>query len=164
MKIRRHGRMVLGVVCVAGALTLSTAQAQTEKAAPPVDQAKEPAPHFCTDCSNSVMAFDETVGEPFREGWTRRIIYTGNLMMVLIDIDNGPQAQPDPFHSHPHEQAALVVAGEILYFCEGEKPRHLKAGDMYAVASGQKHAIQVLTKHVRLVDTFNPIREDFLKK
>jgi quercetin dioxygenase-like cupin family protein len=149
-------RIVAGLALVAGLAALVTAQAAKAE--------KKPGPHFCSDCATSVVAYDETVGDPFREGWKRRIVYTKNLMMVLIDIDNGPQAQPDPFHSHPHEQAAFVAEGEILYFCEGEQPRRLKAGDLYAVAAGQKHAIQVLSKKVRLVDTFNPIREDFLPK
>ncbi len=150
-------RVILGLTAIAGFSALLAAQATKA-------EQKPNAPHLCSDCATSVVAYDETVGEPFREGWKRRIVYTKNLMMVLIDIDNGPQAQPDPFHSHPHEQAAFVAEGEILYFCEGEKPRRLKAGDLYAVAANQKHAIQVLSKHVRLVDTFNPVREDFLPK
>jgi replication-associated recombination protein RarA len=32
-----------------------------------------------------------------------------------------------------------------------------------AFQSGKPHSIQQLTKHVRLVDCFTPIREDFLK-
>jgi len=35
------------------------------------------------------------------------------------------------------------------------------AGDMFAVPPEKKHTIKLLTEKVRLVDSFNPIREDF---
>jgi len=53
------------------------------------------------------------------------------------------------------------VEGELLFFVEGEA-HHLKPGDMITVPGGVAHTIQVLTPHVRLVDAFAPIREDFL--
>ena len=34
---------------------------------------------------------------------------------------------------------------------------------MIAVAPNLPHTIQPLSAHVRLVDTFNPIREEFLR-
>jgi hypothetical protein len=33
---------------------------------------------------------------------------------------------------------------------------------MFAVPSGKKHAIQLLSPTARLIDSFNPVREDFL--
>jgi hypothetical protein len=33
---------------------------------------------------------------------------------------------------------------------------------VFLVPSGMPHSIQQLTEHVRLVDCFTPIREDFL--
>jgi hypothetical protein len=38
----------------------------------------------------------------------------------------------------------------------------LKAGDMFEVPSGKLHTIKLLTEKARLVDSFSPIREDFL--
>jgi len=84
-------------------------------------------------------------------------------MTVVLDVDNGPWTAPDPYHSHQHEQISYVAEGEILFLAEGEEPRRLGAGDLFAVPSGKPHSIQLLSKHARLVDTFNPIREDFLK-
>ena len=112
----------------------------------------------------ATLLFDKVPYEIVREGLQRKIIYTGNLMNVLIDFTNGPWDQPEPYHSHPHEQTSYIAGGEILFFCEGEKEQHLKEGDMFAVPSGFRHTIQLLTKEVRLVDSFTPIREDFLKK
>ena len=47
---------------------------------------------------------------------TRYLAHTDNLMMVVIDFNDGPTNEPDPLHSHPHEQVSYVVSGEILFF------------------------------------------------
>jgi quercetin dioxygenase-like cupin family protein len=111
----------------------------------------------------SVISYRDSQGERFREGWERRIVHTSQLMTVLIDVTNGPWAAADPYHAHPHEQTTFVAEGEVLFLVEGDAPRHLYAGDLVAVPSGRPHAIQLLSAHARLVDSFNPIREDFLK-
>ncbi|MEN8116050.1 MAG: cupin domain-containing protein [Bacteroidota bacterium] len=111
----------------------------------------------------AVLKFDEVPFEKIKEGLQRKIIHTSNLMTVLIDFSNGPWDEPEPPHSHPHEQTSYVAEGEIIFYCEGEPDQHLKAGDMFAVPPGKMHTIKLLIKNVRLVDSFNPIREDFLK-
>ncbi len=98
-----------------------------------------------------------------RKGVFRSMIYTENLMLAIIDFTNGPWEEPEPFHSHPHEQASYVAEGELIFYCEDQPDRHLKAGDMFAVPSGKKHTIKILTERVRLADSFNPVRMDFLK-
>ena len=110
----------------------------------------------------ATLLFDKTPYTKVREGLDRKIIHTNTLMTVLIDFTDGPWAEPEPPHSHPHEQTSYVAAGEIIFFCEDEEPVNLKAGDMFAAPSGKKHCIQLLTPSVRLVDSFSPIREDFL--
>jgi quercetin dioxygenase-like cupin family protein len=110
----------------------------------------------------AVLKFDDVPYELVREGLQRKIIHTDNLMTVLIDFSDGPWDKPEPPHSHPHEQTSYVAAGEIIFFCEGEADQHLKAGDMFAVPSGRPHTIQLLTEKARLIDNFNPVREDFL--
>jgi quercetin dioxygenase-like cupin family protein len=109
-----------------------------------------------------VLQFDQVPYEIVRPGLQRKIVHTENLMTVLIDFSDGPWEEPEPPHSHPHEQTSYVAKGEIVFYCEGEPDQHLKEGDMFAVPSGKNHTIKLLTKNVRLVDSFNPIREDFL--
>ena len=109
-----------------------------------------------------VLKFDNVPYEKVKEGLQRKIIHTENLMNVLIDFSNGPWEEPEPPHSHPHEQTSFVAKGEIIFYCEDEPEQHLKAGDMFAVPSGKKHTIKLLTGEVRLVDSFTPIREDFV--
>ena len=102
--------------------------------------------------------------EHLREGLSRRIIRTSRLMSVVLDVEGGPWTEPEPFHSHPHEQTTYVASGEVLFCSEGGVPELLNAGDMIAIPSGIPHSIQLLSASARLVDTFNPIREDFIRK
>ena len=104
----------------------------------------------------AVLKFDDVPYETVREGLQRKIIHTDNLMNVLIDFSDGPWEEPEPPHSHPHEQTSYVAEGEILFLCEGEPDQHLKAGDMFAVPSGRPHTIQLLTKKARLNNSSPP--------
>jgi quercetin dioxygenase-like cupin family protein len=110
----------------------------------------------------TVLKHDETPVVKIREGAERRLGHTDSLMIVVVDLYDGPTDQPDPPHSHPHEQVCYVAEGEILFVMDGQQTR-LGPGDMFLVPSGRSHTIQQLTEHVRLVDCFTPIREDFLK-
>lgn len=110
----------------------------------------------------AVLKYHEMPTQKIREGAERRLGHTNNLMIVVVDFYDGPKDQPDPPHSHPQEQVSYVVEGETFFVIDGEQTR-LGPGDMFLVPSGKPHAIQQLTEHVRLVDCFTPIREDFLK-
>ncbi|HSJ54142.1 MAG TPA: cupin domain-containing protein [Anaerolineae bacterium] len=98
-----------------------------------------------------------------RAGAERRLARTDHLMIVVVDLDDGPRDRPDIPHAHPHEQASYVAEGEVLFFMAG-RSTHLVPGDVYLVPSGEPHAIQQLTAHVRLIDCFTPVREDFLQE
>lgn len=103
------------------------------------------------------------IPEKVSHGVERRIVHLDNLMVVVIDFTYGPMQSPDPPHSHPHEQITYIVEGEINLFIAGEK-HHLVKGDMYSVPSGIPHCIQTLNKHVRLTDSFYPLRKNFINK
>jgi quercetin dioxygenase-like cupin family protein len=97
------------------------------------------------------------------EGFRRRITHLDNVMVVVCDFTNGPATEPDPPHSHPHEQITYVVQGELFLFL-GEEKHHLTEGDVFSVPPDLPHCIQTISSHVRLIDCFSPIREDFLKE
>lgn len=109
-----------------------------------------------------VLKVKEAKSSMVKDGVIRRLVHTPNLMMAVIDFTNGPWTVPDPPHSHLHEQTTYVEAGEIIFFCEGEPDKRLSAGDMFWVPSNKSHTIQLLSASARLVDSFNPIREEFL--
>ena len=96
------------------------------------------------------------------EGRSRYLGYTDNVMIAGVEFNDGPSPEPDTPHSHPHEQVSYVAAGEILLILGSERT-HLSEGDLFTVAPNVPHAVQTLTKHVRLIDAFNPIRGDFLR-
>ncbi len=111
----------------------------------------------------ATLLYDQVPATQVRVGLERKLIHCNDLMTVLIDFTDGPWENPEPYHSHPHEQTSYIASGEIIFFCEGEEPVQLKSGDMFAVPSGKQHTIQLLSSTARLIDSFNPIREDFLK-
>ena len=109
-----------------------------------------------------VIRFKNTPFEHVRKGLQRKIIHEKELMTVILDFSDGPWAEKEPPHSHAHEQTSYIAKGEIIFYCEGETDEHLIEGDMFVVPSGKKHTIKLLTKEARLVDSFTPLREDFL--
>ena len=104
----------------------------------------------------------ELTPQVIAEGRTRYLAHTDNLMMAVIDFNDGPTSQPDPPHSHPHEQVSYVASGEINFFLDND-PVRLGPGDMFTVPPNVPHAVQLLSDDVRLIDAFTPIREEFLK-
>ncbi|WP_167618430.1 cupin domain-containing protein [Maribellus sediminis] len=111
----------------------------------------------------SILKFDEVPYEQVNERVKRKLIHTENLMTVIVDFEGGPWPDTDPPHNHPHEQTSYIAEGEIVFYCEGEPDQAMKAGDMFAVPPYKMHSIKLLSKTARLVDSFNPVREDFLK-
>jgi len=109
-----------------------------------------------------VLKYGDTQPKIVREGLERRLAHIGDLMTVVLDFSDGPWAEKEAPHSHPHVQSCYLAEGEIIFYCEGEPDEHLKAGDVFVVPSGKIHTIKLLSKTARLVDNFSPIREDFL--
>ena len=109
----------------------------------------------------AIIKHSQAPKETIAEGRTRFLAQTDRLMTAVIDFRDGPTSEPDPPHSHPHEQITYVAEGEIFFCLENEK-HHLRAGDLFTVPGNVPHSVQLLSDKVRLVDTFTPIREDFL--
>lgn len=104
---------------------------------------------------------DATTRVTIAPGRERYLTHTGDLMMVVIDFEDGPMAEPDPPHSHRHDQTSYIAEGEVM-FTVGETVHHVKPGDLVAIPSDVPHTLQLLTRTARLVDAFHPIRDDFL--
>jgi quercetin dioxygenase-like cupin family protein len=108
------------------------------------------------DNGNSIIT------EKISAGRERRIANLENLMVVVFDFNDGPMNEPDPFHSHPHEQITYVAMGELLFF-KGSDEYHLSEGDLMIIPPEIPHCIKTLSRSVRLVDSFTPLRKDFLR-
>ena len=113
---------------------------------------------------NLFLEYDKTDTIKVSETVTRKFIYLNDLMTVIVDFNNGPMAEPDPFHSHPAEQVSYVAIGECDVYIGDQPVKHLKTGDIFAVPSNVPHTVKSTTKQLRLVDSFTPIREDFIRK
>ncbi len=79
------------------------------------------------------------------------------IMMVRVEL--APHSRV-PEHTHPHEQAGIVLEGE-LDFSIGEESRHLRQGDAYLVPSGVPHSATAGDSQALVLDIFNPPREDY---
>lgn len=91
-------------------------------------------------------------------GITRQIMaYDGQLMMVKVNFEKGAIGT---MHEHYHSQATYVASGKFELTIGGEK-RILVAGDGYYVAPDELHGCVCLEAGI-LIDTFSPVRADFL--
>ena len=92
-----------------------------------------------------ILKSAEVTPESIGPGRTRYLTHTDQLMMVVIDFNDGPTNEPDPPHSHPHEQVSYVVAGEVIFFL-GNEQFHLVPGDIFTVPPDIPHSVQLLTE------------------
>jgi unsaturated pyranuronate lyase len=105
---------------------------------------------------------NNTIHENLSPGRERTVAHLENLMVAVYDFTAGPMEQPETPHSHDHEQITFVAEGELLFF-KGKEEYHLIKGDLMTVPSGIPHCIQIMSDHVRLVDSFCPLRKEFLR-
>ena len=93
------------------------------------------------------------------EGMRRQILgYDDQMMLVKIEFLTGGIGA---VHAHEHLQCSYVVSGVFEFEIDGEK-KVVKAGDGLYMGSNVSHGVVCLEEGI-LIDTFNPVREDFLK-
>lgn len=91
-------------------------------------------------------------------GIQRQIMaYDGQLMMVKVKFEKGAVGTS---HTHYHSQATYVASGRFELEIGGEK-KILSAGDGYYVEPDELHGCVCLEPGI-LIDTFSPMRADFL--
>jgi quercetin dioxygenase-like cupin family protein len=79
-------------------------------------------------------------------------------MMVKVVFEEGAVGT---MHEHYHSQATYVASGKFELTI-GDEKRILEAGDGYYVAPDELHGCVCLEAGI-LIDTFSPMRADFLK-
>lgn len=92
-------------------------------------------------------------------GGVRRQImgYNDNIMMVKVMFETGAIGAP---HVHPHSQVTYVASGVFKFMTDGET-QIVRAGDGVYMKPDVMHGCECLEAGI-LIDTFNPLREDFL--
>lgn len=110
--------------------------------------------------STSFILETEVAWVPAGLGVCRQVMaYDGQIMLVKVKFEQGAIGTR---HSHYHSQASLVVGGVFEVEVGGEK-KILSAGDSFYVAPDVEHGVVCLESGI-LLDTFSPMREDFLSK
>lgn len=103
--------------------------------------------------------FDSIPYEDLGGGVKRKILaYGDDLMMARVEFEEGAEGK---MHSHPHTQLTYVLEGEFRFNIGGEI-RIVKEGDTLYKLPGAEHGCVCLRKGI-LLDTFTPMREDFIK-
>jgi quercetin dioxygenase-like cupin family protein len=92
----------------------------------------------------------------------RRFVFTlKQLMGVYFEIDPGVKVAE---HAHPHEQMGMLIQGKTRWHIQGRE-RIVEAPAIYRIPSQEPHAMEVIgDKPALILDSFTPIREDFLQE
>ena len=108
--------------------------------------------------SNNFQFEAEMLWESAGEGIVRQIMgYNDNLMMVKVKFETGAIGTP---HTHPHTQTTYVASGVFEFTTDGET-KIVRPVDGVYMKPGILHGCICLEAGV-LIDTFSPMREDFL--
>ena len=112
-----------------------------------------------TTRSKSFVLESETAWEKAGEGIERQILgYDGQLMLVKVKFEKGAVGTP---HEHFHSQSTYVASG-VFEFRVGDETVIVKAGDGIYMEPDIIHGAVCLEAGI-LIDTFSPMRADFLK-
>jgi quercetin dioxygenase-like cupin family protein len=92
----------------------------------------------------------------------RRRTLSVNATVMQVCVEFAPNATTPP-HSHVHEQLLYVSAGELILTVDG-RDITLRAGEAIAIPSNVPHGARTTAAGATVLDTFTPLREDFLAK
>ena len=84
-------------------------------------------------------------------------LFGDGAMLNLLEFEPGASV---PAHDHPHEQLGLVVDGELVLRIAGVD-HELGPGDAYHVPGGVEHEAWTTGSGCRVLDVFQPVREDY---
>ena len=91
-------------------------------------------------------------------GVQRQIMgYNKDIMTVKVKFEEGAVGTP---HAHPHSQTTYVASG-IFEFTVGNVTNIVQPGDGVYMEPNVLHGCKCLEAGI-LVDTFSPMREDFI--
>lgn len=108
--------------------------------------------------SDKYILTDKMEWEKLGGGVSRKFLgYDNQIMMVLVKFDEGALGAP---HQHFHTQSTYCVSGKFEFEIDGEK-QVVKAGDGVYIEPNLLHSAVCLEEGI-LIDTFSPVREDFL--
>lgn len=107
-----------------------------------------------------IVTNQEVQGEDIGDKTTRKVLVAGEKMMLVeFQFPKGGIGVP---HQHEeHEQIGYVAKGSFE-ITVGSKTQIAKQGDCYYAAKNVLHGVVALEDDSILIDSFTPIRQDFL--
>lgn len=98
--------------------------------------------------------------EKIDENLDRAVVgYDDTLMLTIVRFKKGGIGK---LHQHIHSQAAYIASGSFEVQIE-ERKKVLKTGDSFFLPTNIMHGVVCLEDGV-LIESFSPLREDFLNK
>ena len=91
------------------------------------------------------------------EGARTRTFWGERITLSMVEIDANSEV---PKHTHPHEQAGILIEGEMEMGIAGEV-KVLKPGDMYIIPGDVEHYARCGDTPALALDIFSPVREEF---
>ncbi len=108
------------------------------------------------------MPFIDIASVPQHEplpGVRMRTPYGQNIMLSYLEMDEGAVV---PMHSHPHEQAGMLIRGR-MELTIGEETRIVEAGAMFIIPPHTPHRAVAVGGPLLALDIFSPPREDYIE-
>ncbi|MBD3304823.1 cupin domain-containing protein [candidate division KSB3 bacterium] len=87
----------------------------------------------------------------------KTLAYGDTMLSVEFRMRKGSRL---PLHQHHHEQVGYLVAGKMRLTI-GEEQYEVEPGDSWCVSGNVVHGAKVLEEAIA-VETFSPVREDYL--
>lgn len=104
------------------------------------------------------MLYDIQALPPFEitKGFVAKMIHTDRVTLAYVDVEAGAEL---PEHSHPQEQVTTLLEGRFEFVLDGQTTL-LEPGVAVVIPSNAKHSGRAITV-CRILDVFQPVREDF---
>ena len=106
------------------------------------------------------MKLDEQRAFELVAGVTGRPLFGAGLMLNLIEFEPGATV---PAHSHPHEQAGIVLRGMQALVVDGVT-HELGPMEAYVLPGGIEHSAYCGPQGATVVDVFQPVRDDYRER
>jgi quercetin dioxygenase-like cupin family protein len=102
------------------------------------------------------LSLEELEERELVPGFKGRFVHSENMTFAYWNIEAGATL---PEHSHPHEQVANVIEGELELTLNGAT-KILSPGSVAVIPGDATHTGKAITR-CRVIDVFYPVREDY---
>jgi quercetin dioxygenase-like cupin family protein len=102
------------------------------------------------------LNIDDLPAHEIFPGFHGRFVHTDTMTFAYWAID---AAATVPAHAHHHEQVVNMLSGELELTVDGTT-HSLREGDVFTIPGNVTHSARALTD-CRVLDVFNPVREDY---